>query len=90
MGAWRRWLACKMAPELQDARERHQFLLSEISDAHRWLGEFADAETVLQWLMERDADHWRKLGEPALGALPCQISQLRELMRRRAAEPTED
>lgn len=83
--SWKTSIAGWFDPGLLRDAKRYHYLTLEIDDAYRWLGEFPEAETVLKWLKERDADHWRKLDEPAVGTLPPFISDLREAMRRKRA-----
>jgi hypothetical protein len=80
---FRRWLASKLYPEIHDWHNRYCWLLSEVQQAHRWLGEFKDADTVLHWLLLRNGDHWRKLDEPARSPYPADISGFREYLRSR-------
>src|SRR5690606_32754044 len=79
----RSWLARKLDPWQARNADRYLWLQQEVQLAHRWLGEFRDADVVLEWLLKRDTDHWRALGTPSINPYPADISSFREYLRSR-------
>jgi hypothetical protein len=78
----RKFLASRLDPEAALKARRYEFLRMELNDAHRWLGEFYQIECFINWLRERDTDHWRRLDEKPVGKLPPDISGFREFLRK--------
>lgn len=76
-------IARLIAPNLGRQADRFHYLWHQTDDCHRWLSEFSDVATAMQWLKERDRDHWRRLEEPATGNLPSNIGDFREYLRAR-------
>ena len=79
-----RWLA----PELARNADRYWFLSNELGDVHRWLGEFEDVRAVIDWLLVRERNHWRKRDEPEVESKwHWNMPHFREQLRRRRLTP---
>lgn len=77
-----RWLA----PELAKDADRYHRLVGQMRNDYWWLGaEFPDASETIRFFLDGDRNHYRALGEPAIGDLPSDIGDFREHLRRRAA-----
>ena len=85
----RRRIAAWLDPDVARLVDHYWYLQLRVQEAHRWLGERPDAADLAQWLLERDADHWRTLGTKSAGKLPQDISDFRDHLRRRALNDTE-
>ena len=78
-----RWL-CPVLAEKADAYER---LIGRMGHDYWWLGEFPDASDTIRHYLDSEHNRRRAIGEPARGALPDDIGDFREHLRRRAKPP---
>lgn len=78
----RNWLAKHLSPKMHADAERYHFLQVLLSDTHQWLGEFPDVAATIEWINERQFNHWRPLGVPAKSLKPWQIYEFREELRK--------
>lgn len=77
----RTWLASKLDPVAARDAERYFWLVSEITYAQRWLGEFSDVDATLQWIVDKDTNRWRHIDTKAVGVYPSDVSSFREILR---------
>lgn len=79
-----RWLF----PDIAKNAARYRFLLSELEESRWWLSEFQDIGDSLQRLIDRDFEHWRSLIDDQFISTTGNITNFREMLRRRNAAPS--
>lgn len=86
--SFRESIARWISPNLARQADRFHYLWHQADDCHRWLSEFQDVSYAMQWLKERDRDHWREIDTPASGKLPSNIVNFREFLRSHQPTPS--
>ena len=83
----RRWFAKILCPDMAEKADRYDRIVSWTYSDMQWLApEFPDAFDAMKRVLEIDRDYWRKINEPARNTLPSDISEFREMLRRRRVE----
>ena len=63
MSRFRRMLAAWLDPETARKAQQHDWLMGQLHESYRWLGEFDEIGAYLQWLIQHSKDSWRGLEE---------------------------
>lgn len=59
----RRMIAAWLDPEAALKAKQHDWLIGQVHESYRWLGEFDEIGAYLQWLLQHHKDSWRGIND---------------------------
>lgn len=78
------FIAEKLSPTMADKARRHEWMMRELHEAYRWMGEFREITAFLEWLIQHERNSWRGLADDVwlswkwYGGVPEFRNQLRQ------------
>jgi hypothetical protein len=78
-------------PETVREAQRYRWLMSEVHEGYRWLGEFDQIVWFIEWLIQYNHDSWRGAGDAPMKRWPWYggIPEFREQLRSKAKASAE-